>query len=130
MSAKINVESDDPALAIALGLAIAKAIQDAGFNNVKTKTVMMEGTVPRSYNPTGFDRCNTTMTYTHGEKPLMTKRPPTLEWLMFTIFPYHHLVIKDLLTKNADLAQKPIVLSFLPDSGEVYENQVKEFLGT
>lgn len=122
MSAKIVVETEDKQLGIALGVIIAKAIADAGFENAKAKTVMM---VAKLHNKAATtSRSNVLIDDTQG-----TREPPELRNLQYSIFSNQEEVLAEMFKASPSLLESPVVLDFLPYTDDAYEDEVKKHLG-
>lgn len=113
MSAKINVETDDPKLAAILTVVIANAVRLAGFGNVMAKTVMVENVI------------NSTQS---KEVDKVSYSPPELKTLDWVVPDNAFEFIDEVVQNNIDLVSKPIVISGIPDTSEKYEECVSHFL--
>lgn len=116
MSAKINIETDDPALATALGMVVARAIEDAGFSNAKAKVVMVMHMLHID---------NDSVSSASKE---ISREPPILRPLKYVAYPDNAEVIRTIAQRNPGLMNKPILLSFHPDTSEKYEADARHFL--
>lgn len=117
MSAKINIETDNPALASALGMLIAKAIIDAGFTNTMAKHVMISS--PMTLWPTE-----------HVPEPVqeMRREPPVLGPMILMLPPTGDDFIGQIEALSPGTLQKPIVLEAWPDTCETYETAAEGYL--
>lgn len=130
MSAKITINTEDDALSALLAILVAKAIQDAGFNNTLAKTVMISAPVP----PVGFNRVSTVA----GEiDPHYLKAcecgermAPELKELRYFCPPDNGAWMKDMVARNPGILEKPILLDYLPDTSREYELRSELFLLT
>lgn len=122
MSALITIDSEDPELKIMLGLLIAKAIQDAGFTNARAKTIMMSSAI-KEKRDVPAQRANILI-----NDVLPVRHPPELRDINYSIYHDHEKVMAEMKERNQSLVDKPVVLSFFDDTGDKYEQQVKEFL--
>lgn len=127
MSAKINIETEDKALAATLGMVIARALEDAGFSNTMAKTIML---IAEPDEPVHFRRVNGVLEVT--EPAELGKRTPALPALMplrYTAAPETvDVLLQRMEDLNPGISDKPIVLSFYPATCETYEVMEKEFL--
>jgi hypothetical protein len=120
MSAKINIETDDPALASALGILVAQAIENAGFNNVMAKTIMMTASLPvKRIGDTVMAGMPT------GE---LQRSPPELKTLQWIVPQTDEDLVAVIAEKNPGVLDKPVLLSFYPDTCPKYESDAKKFL--
>ncbi len=127
MSAKINIETDDPKLAAALGVLIAEALQKAGFKNAQAKNVMIRQ--PETY--PGWGKVSLVMEHVDGGAALTDKGerlPPELNPMHWIIPAGNDHFVRDILWSQEDLMAVPIVMSFYPDTCEQYEKDVDRFL--
>lgn len=126
MSAKINIESDDPHLAAALGFLVAQALQKSHFRNVQAKNVMIAKPITRP----GWGRVSVLCEYLDYDKPVMGKG----ERLPAMLSPLHHVTpptdfdVPTGIMERYALFDKPVVLSFIEDTCEEYEREVEQFL--
>lgn len=126
MSAKISIETQDKALAATLGMVIAKAIQDAGFTNVKAKTVMVEpdgdqSVRSRLLNATLVDSKVT-------QTPVGARTPPQLGDLRFIVPPNLSTTLEIINRANPGIQKRPVVLSFFNDRTLKYHMAEERFL--
>lgn len=129
ISAKINVETEDPALAAMLGIVIAKALRQAEFSNVLVKNVAIKN--PSTY--PGWNKVNVVLEQITPERPLTNhgeRLPPELGLLYWVIPSSDNDFLSAIGKRNPALMDAPVVLSFHPDTTEEYEKNVDSFLKT
>jgi hypothetical protein len=127
VSAKINIETDDPALAAALGMLIAKAITDAGFKNSMAKHVVVMNKVKITNSPEKFHRFNEASL--HLREPIveeMGREPPILGPLYWMAPPND--IVNEFQKRNPYILENRIVMSTLPDTSSDYEAAVANYL--
>lgn len=129
MSAKINVETDDPALAAALGMLVAKAIKDAGFANAMAKNVTVKTTVTIG-SEKSFGRVGELVLHLEPENVELNgvRQPPTLAPIHWMVPPEDVDFIQRIEGNHPGTLNKLLVLSFYPDTNEAYEQAVAAFL--
>jgi hypothetical protein len=125
MSAKIKIETDEPALAALLGMLIAKAVQATGFTNTKVKSVMVESkTEPR----TSFDRIDKVLGEYRVDLNGRVVLPPELGEMSWMVAPDDDDFVGAIAKRNPGILDKPVVLDMYADTCKEYERDEKAFL--